>query len=79
MQDDDHPNASERRRPRRQVWRNPVAAGRPCAKIGRRRPPARSLRLGERGNPALRKQRMALCEAGSGIYRRLGPVLNLRA
>jgi hypothetical protein len=36
--------------------------------------------VGDRAaNPTLRNQRMALCEVGSGIYRRLGPVLNLRA
>ena len=69
----------ERRHPRRQVWRYPAAAGRPCAKIGSRRPLARSLRVGERTNPALRHERAASCEAGSEIYRRLGLVLMLRA
>jgi hypothetical protein len=51
----------------------------PSAKIDRRRSPVHSLRLGERTNPTVQNQRMASCEAGSGIYRRLGPVLILRA
>jgi hypothetical protein len=72
-EDDDPPNAPERRCPRRHGRKYPPAAGRPSAKIGRRRPPARGLRLGERANSTLRD------ESGSGIYRRLGPVLNLRA
>ena len=57
----------------------PPMAGRPSAKIGRQRPPARSLRLGERANPTLRHERAASCEPGSEIYRRLGLVLMLRA
>jgi hypothetical protein len=44
-------------------------------------PPQKSvgdgLRLGERINPTLRNERSASCEAGSGIYRRLGGVLIL--
>ena len=61
--------APERRRPRRQVLQYPSVAGRPFGKIGRRR----------RANPTLRNERVAFCEAGSGIYRRLGAVLNLPA
>ena len=72
MQDDDPPNALERRRPRRQVSKYPGRlAGPPQKSVGD------GLLLGERTNPTLRNERSASCEAGSGIYRRLGAVLIL--
>jgi len=53
IQDDDPPNEPERGRPRRHGRKYPSVAGRSSAKIGRRRSPARSLRLGKRADPAL--------------------------